>query len=304
MYNPERKAAYMEGIAKSVKTRELCEDTFNLAEKYETGWGADLCTRSAEDLTPLANELLSLRSVGRTRRYEVLVRYIKWCVSTGVPGAIDETDKIELDEVAAVKKRLVSGPIHLQKRLDSFLLKEELETIDNLTRCYYWFAFSGVPKKKIPGLTKKNIDLKMQRIVCDNKSYEIYRQSLPALLNCMYLEEFTQIRSNYTNRMPRREGKELLRAIRASCNEGYFVAESKQKQAEAGISGKGNLLCFRDVEYSGMFYRMYELEVAGIPPDFRAIYEERYKPTTTSISTAAKKVSEDYYLWKAAFYKN
>ena len=303
MYNPERKAAYMEGIAKSVKTRELCEDTFNLAEKYEAVWGADLCTRSAEDLTPLANELLSLRSVGRTRRYEVLVRYIKWCVSTSVPGAIDETDKIELDEVAAVKKRLVSGPIHLQKRLDSFLLKEELETIDNLIRCYYWFAFSGVPKKKVYGLTKKNIDLKMQRIVCDNKSYEIYRQSLPALLNCMYLKEFTQIRGNYTNRMPRHEGEELLRAIRAVCGEKYFITATQQKQAEAGVNGKGNFLCYRDMEYSGMFYRMYELEAAGIPPDFRTIYEERYNGTT-SVSAAAKRHSDDYYLWKAAFYKN
>ena len=63
MYNEEVKHRFMrETVASTPYKLKLCESIFNSTEQFEEGWGADLCTRSAEELQPMVNQLASSSS--------------------------------------------------------------------------------------------------------------------------------------------------------------------------------------------------------------------------------------------------
>ena len=63
MYNEEVKHRFMrETVASTPYKLKLCESIFNSTEQFEEGWGADLCTRSAEELQPMVNQLAGFRA--------------------------------------------------------------------------------------------------------------------------------------------------------------------------------------------------------------------------------------------------
>ena len=80
MFNDEQKTRFIRSYTSSINTANVATNVFNSFEKHEQEWGADLCTRSADELQPVIDDILGLRSKSRWMTLSILKEYAKWCL--------------------------------------------------------------------------------------------------------------------------------------------------------------------------------------------------------------------------------
>lgn len=315
MYNEELKTKFVRGYTNSISTAEVCQTIFNAFEQYEVEWGADLCTRSAEELQPVVDNLVGFRARSKWMRLIILKDYVKWCIGMKVPGACDGMLKIETVGLEKVKHQTVASPLHLQRYLDSICEPESEETTDNIYRCFYWLAYGGVAEEDILSIKCSDVDLNNMVVRYNDTEVPIYREALPAFKNCVKLTQFVYKHPNYDKLVykDRADGDTLVRGIRSAPSIKAMRVELSRRSKAKMDEGKTDLkLSYFRVWISGLFYRMYERERAGMPVDFSAAAAQfmegkTYKLDRGRNTPEAKKRQltrdylEDYERWKLAF---
>lgn len=315
MYNEELKTKFVRGYTNSISTAEVCQTIFNAFEQYEVEWGADLCTRSAEELQPVVDNLVGFRARSKWMRLIILKDYVKWCIGMKVPGACDGMLKIETVGLEKVKHQTVASPLHLQRYLDSICEPESEETTDNIYRCFYWLAYGGVAEEDILSIKCNDVDLDSMVVRYNGTEVPIYREALPAFKNCVKLTQFVYKHPNYDKLVykDRADGNTLVRGIRSAPSIKAMRVELSRRSKAKMDEGKTDLkLSYFRVWISGLFYRMYERERAGIPVDFSAAAAQfmegkTYKLDRGRNTPEAKRRQltrdylEDYERWKLAF---
>lgn len=315
MYNEELKTKFVRGYTNSISTAEVCQTIFNAFEQYEVEWDADLCTRSAEELQPVVDNLVGFRARSKWMRLIILKDYVKWCIGMKVPGACDGMLKIETVGLEKVKHQTVASPLHLQRYLDSICEPESEETTDNIYRCFYWLAYGGVAEEDILSIKCSDVDLDSMVVRYNGTEVPIYREALPAFKNCVKLTQFVYKHPNYDKLVykDRADGNTLVRGIRSAPSIKAMRVELSRRSKAKMDEGKTDLkLSYFRVWISGLFYRMYERERAGIPVDFSAAAAQfmegkTYKLDRGRNTPEAKRRQltrdylEDYERWKLAF---
>ena len=315
MYNEELKTKFVRGYTNSISTAEVCQTIFNAFEQYEVEWDADLCTRSAEELQPVVDNLVGFRARSKWMRLIILKDYVKWCIGMKVPGACDGMLKIETVGLEKVKHQTVASPLHLQRYLDSICEPESEETTDNIYRCFYWLAYGGVAEEDILSIKCSDVDLNNMVVRYNDTEVPIYREALPAFKNCVKLTQFVYKHPNYDKLVykDRADGDTLVRGIRSAPSIKAMRVELSRRSKAKMDEGKTDLkLSYFRVWISGLFYRMYERERAGIPVDFSAAAAQfmegkTYKLDRGRNTPEAKRRQltrdylEDYERWKLAF---
>lgn len=315
MYNEELKTKFVRGYTNSISTAEVCQTIFNAFEQYEVEWDADLCTRSAEELQPVVDNLVGFRARSKWMRLIILKDYVKWCIGMKVPGACDGMLKIETVGLEKVKHQTVASPLHLQRYLDSICEPESEETTDNIYRCFYWLAYGGVAEEDILSIKCNDVDLDSMVVRYNGTEVPIYREALPAFKNCVKLTQFVYKHPNYDKLVykDRADGNTLVRGIRSAPSIKAMRVELSRRSKAKMDEGKTDLkLSYFRVWISGLFYRMYERERAGIPVDFSAAAAQfmegkTYKLDRGRNTPEAKRRQltrdylEDYERWKLAF---
>lgn len=315
MYNEGLKTKFVRGYTNSISTAEVCQTIFNAFEQYEIEWGADLCTRSTEELQPVVGGLVGFRARSKWMRLIILKDYVKWCIGMKVPGACDGMLKIETVGLEKVKHQTVASPLHLQRYLDSICEPESEETTDNIYRCFYWLAYGGVAEEDILSIKCSDVDLNNMVVRYNDTEVPIYREALPAFKNCVKLTQFVYKHPNYDKLVykDRADGDTLVRGIRSAPSIKAMRVELSRRSKAKMDEGKTDLkLSYFRVWISGLFYRMYERERAGMPVDFSAAAAQfmegkTYKLDRGRNTPEAKKRQltrdylEDYERWKLAF---
>lgn len=315
MYNEELKTKFVRGYTNSISTAEVCQTIFNAFEQYEVEWGADLCTRSTEELQPVVDGLVGFRARSKWMRLIILKDYVKWCIGMKVPGACDGMLKIETVGLEKVKHQTVASPLHLQRYLDSICEPESEETTDNIYRCFYWLAYGGVAEEDILSIKCSDVDLNNMVVRYNDTEVPIYREALPSFKNCVKLTQFVYKHPNYDKLVykDRADGDTLVRGIRSAPSIKAMRVELSRRSKAKMDEGKTDLkLSYFRVWISGLFYRMYERERAGMPVDFSAAAAQfmegkTYKLDRGRNTPEAKKRQltrdylEDYERWKLAF---
>lgn len=315
MYNEELKTKFVRGYTNSISTAEVCQTIFNAFEQYEVEWGADLCTRNTEELQPVVDGLVGFRARSKWMRLIILKDYVKWCIGMKVPGACDGMLKIETVGLEKVKHQTVASPLHLQRYLDSICEPESEETTDNIYRCFYWLAYGGVAEEDILSIKCSDVDLNNMVVRYNDTEVPIYREALPAFKNCVKLTQFVYKHPNYDKLVykDRADGDTLVRGIRSAPSIKAMRVELSRRSKAKMDEGKTDLkLSYFRVWISGLFYRMYERERAGMPVDFSAAAAQfmegkTYKLDRGRNTPEAKKRQltrdylEDYERWKLAF---
>lgn len=317
MYNEELKTRFIQEYTQSLSRAEACQQAFNAMEPYEEQWGADFCTRSAAELEPVIEQLVGFRVRSRWQRIIIFQKYVKWCIANRVNGACDGMLHIENIGLSKVRAQMVANPLQLQKYLDVICEPESEQTTDNIYRCFYWMSYSGMEEEAILRVKCSDVDFDNMVIHLDGQEFEIYRQAIPAFKNAATLTEFVYKHPNYPpdkkvirNRAP---GDTLIRGIRSTTSALALRVElsrRSKKFIEDGSTDK-QLSHYR-VWLSGLFYRMHQRELAGIPVDFsgeasRFMEGKTYKLDTGRNTPEAKKRAvvndyvQDYERWKAAF---
>lgn len=314
MYNEDRKVRFIREYTGSLNTANVATTLFNALEEHEKLWGADLCTRSSEELQPVIDEIVGLRSKSKWMTLTILKEYVKWCIAMQVPGACDGMLQIKAVGLDKVKHQMVSGPLHLQKYLDDIFDPESDETIDNIYRCYFWMAYGGIDEEDTILIRNEQIDFSQMTIFYKTINIPIYREALPAFRNAVSLNSFLYKHPNYTKpvRRDRVPGDTLMRGIRATTKTFTMRTTLSKRNIKAIEDGMTDLqLSFYRVRMSGLFYRVYEMERAGIPASFSEAALRVMDGKTYALHGREKlehrqnKIErnylEDYQRWKLAF---
>lgn len=314
MYNQEQKSKFIMSLTKSVNMAKNAETLFNAIEPFEESAQKDICTFSVDELQSVVDAVFALRINGKWGHQIILQKYTKWCMACGVDGANDSIQHINLLNLDKVRKQMISGPTHLQRYLDAVYDPEKEGTMDNLYRCFFWMAFCGIDDETALTVKSDAVDLQSMTIKVGEDEIPLYRESILAFKNAVALTEFTYKHPNYKEiKRDRIAGDELMRGIKAMPRIKPFrvrVSRTLMAAYKAGLTTE--LLSYERVKLSGLFYRVYEQERAGIPPDFseaaaNSMLDKEYTlqngKTLKSIQNQkAREYMEDYQRWKLAFF--
>lgn len=324
MYNEEVKTRFLnERYASCPGKREIAIILFGVLERYENSWGADVCTRSKEELIPAVRDLVGFRQKSLKMRSDVLKDYIKWCKENDIEGTRDDLINLTPSDIGLekLKKQMVANPKHLQRYLDSICYPEFEETVDCVYRSFYWLAYGGMPTAEM-AMAVKTSEVALEDRVVNHKgrTFQIYEQAVPAIKDCLQLESFRCPRASGIDLIKHRySGNALLRrfvtpnskrdplsvlsmrTIMSRKEESY-----RQSRDENSDSSLNLRLSYFRVWLSGVFYRTYEAEVAGMPVDFIPVAKEvsEVKGTPKSdqqLRKLSREYNQDYIRWKEAY---
>ena len=314
MYNAELKSKFAKAYTESISVREACAAAFNAFEPYENEWGADLCTQPVEVLQPVVDKLCGLRSKSIQLRLTIYQEYVRWCIANNVPGACDGMLHVDSSGLHKMRTQTVKNPKHMQKYLDDICDAEDEGTTDNTLRCYYWLAYAGMNEEDIIQVRSKDVDLQSMVVRFGGSEYPIYREAMPAIRNCMTLTQFWYKHPNYSADIKvyrdRVMGDTLIRGIRGTSSIASMRAELSRRSRTMINIGKTSLhLSYFRVWISGIFYRMYESELAGIEPDFSGLVEKLTEGKTYKLDSGRNTIEAkrrklaweymtDYKRWK------
>lgn len=315
MYNANQKESFIRDYTNSVSMSDACITVFNAIEKFEIDWKADVCTKDEAALQPVIEAIVGFRARSKWARLIILKDYIKWCLAMNVPNACDGMLKVNAIGLDKIKEQTVSSPAHLEQYLNEICEPAEAKATDNIYRCYYWLAYAGIGEEDILRIRPNNIDFNQMVVRYKGIEAPIYRESVPALKNCIELSQFKFNHPNYTTDVwkPRVSGDILVRGVRAQPSIKALRVELSRRSKNKRDKGLTNLkLSYYRVWISGLFYRTYEKELMGIRPDFKDVVSHQvagktYKLDSGRNTLEAKKRQlahdylEDYQRWKLAF---
>lgn len=317
MYNEELKTRFIEEYTKSISRYDTCVQAFDAMEPYEKAWGADFCTKTEAELAPVIEQLVGFRVRSRWQRIIIFQKYVRWCLVNKVEGACDGMLHVDNVGLGKVRTQMVFNPQELQNFLNVICEPESEQTTDNIYRCFYWMAYAGMEEEDIMKVKCSDVDFENLVIHFDGDEYDIYREAIPAFKNAATLTEFVYKHPNYPpdkrvirNRAP---GDTLIRGIRSTTSIKALRVElsrRNKKFLDDGLTTK-QLSHYR-VWLSGLFHRVYQGELAGIPANFsgaaaKFMEGKTYKLDTGRNTPEAKKRAvvndylQDYERWKAAF---
>lgn len=311
MYNREIKEWFMDGYAKSQSVRESCLLTFEGIAPFEERLGKDVYKMSSDESRAIIEEVGGVRS--ENGRVHIIQCYVRWAVAHHIPGAKDGFLRADGVSFEKLRSKMVSGPLHLQKCLDEIFDREEDNTVHCTYRCFFWFAFMGIPEEETIKIKDDEVDLVDMVIRHELSSYPIYRESLRTIQRCIKLTEFNYFRKNTKNiyTTKRSDGRELMRGVRGVPSITNIRSTVTQKKRIQDANGQTCDISYNTVWLSGVFYRMYEQERAGITPDFAPVVrlqmsgKEYSQKGGHSASSRMKKLlqyyADDYQNWKNTF---
>ena len=277
MYNAGWKIRFIQETATTQASIDNMRSVFTRTAAYERQWDADLATKTIDELMPMIDAVCGIRVRTRTARISMLRRYSRWCIDNHMPGAKEIPAGERFVSTGAIRGRLVRNPEHLQYQLNKIFDAESELTQDNVYRAFFWLAYGGMGKDRAYNLKVGDIRFEYMEAQCEtDDGFEIavlYRQGVAAIRNCVTLTAFKYKNQSYTNAgdiwRDRVTGNRLLRGIRedqALSNFNTQISRKLRIKREEGI--EATELSYDKVWLSGMFYRTYEQELAGIEPDF------------------------------------
>lgn len=309
MYNHDQKVRFIRSYTASLSLARRAENLFTVTEPYEEAWGCDLCSKNAEELQPVIEGAVGMRSSSIGSAMAVFRAYGKWCIASGVVDACDGLLNVRIPGIDKIRHQMVSSPLHLQRYLDTIFTPESMETIDNIYRCFFWLAFMGIEEESIYDIVDSDVDFTAMTITVGFDSYKIYQESAPAFHNAVHLKSFRQIHARYETNRDRIDGHRILRGIKSQTDKmtiRSMMSKYTSEQYKKGITDTH--LSYQRAKLSGLFFRVYELELAGFPADFskeaiRITSGKSYKNQTVEErqKIIQKELMEDYQRWKIAF---
>jgi len=202
----------------------------------------------------------------------------------------------------------VSSPKQLDAYLTAVFGDEIRPNEDGARRCFAWLAYIGIPVNEATLVKCGDVRFDDMEIRYNGNAYTIYREAIRTLRVFVNAEKMERTRGYIVDILPRAPGDLLLRGMTATeTPQDRYESLSRKlsmREVEAVKAGRTDKnMSYTDIYKSGVFYRMYEDEIAGFPVDF-SVLPGLFNITTkmrNSLLFAIRKYREDYEAWKKAF---
>lgn len=323
MYNSERKERFLAEFTNSENVRNAYRLIFRQTEKTEAALDKDVCEMTPDDegCRELATKLVSFRGESKDKRLYLLKQYVRWCVREGIPGASEAFLGVQPSWFVRIREKMVGSSADMLRHLNEAFEKPEAKTVDIVFRCFLWLGFMGLDEDDAVGLKIGGVDIRSGTVIVETeeerKTYPIPDEAAADFSLCRSLDFFYRFSAVYLAPAPiqRTPSVQFLRGIRSETTRDYLAhaisVRQKKKRAE---DRSVRVLSYTSARISGYFSRMYEMERAGVSPDFSTIVsleidkadEKRdgTKPGTPRAQreyVKKKAYSEDYKYWKYVF---
>ena len=311
MYNEEIKERFAKSYTEKPAVRKHYRRLFDISQRYEEERGSDLYTMNAKDIETIIVEASGVSSQSLKTNLQLIKAYIKWCDDQGFHDVCREILQTKSVISEKMKATTVTSPAHLQKYLDSVFSPEDDDTIDVVYRTYFWLAYAGIVLDDIFKITEKDVSFEDMTIKYGGVDYPIYREGLKAIRKCITLDHINVYNHSRTTPsvLNRFDSNILMRGGRCLLTKDTTKTMVNRKQRDAKQEGKTSIsMGFFKVWISGLFYRMYMDELAGIKPDFLPLVKKidsakENKNEYPDINRRAKLYHEDYLTWKSLLNK-
>lgn len=305
MYNEERKIKF---LSETKKAPTFGMSIFRAMEPLEQQYGVDLAMLPTEALQSVVDTRLGIRTRSVGVAIAFLRSYFVWCKEHGYEVG-NGIDGLEIKTTEKIRNTMVSSPKHLEILLDKVFTPVQEETMDCIYRCFLWLAFSGLEDTEAMNVKINEIDFEQMLIHHGGKDYELYKESIPAFRKGCSLTEFVYINPKYSRKVVRNRfpGEYLMRGIRSE----KISLITMRSIVGTHFRDNGQKISYGRIHLSGEFYRMYEMERAGMPADFSGIaiertnrierqYSENYSRQKV-VASIEQEYINDYANWKQAF---
>ena len=315
MYNEELKTQFIRQYTTKISTADFAVDMFNYLEQFENKYGSDYACMTKEQASDAVSSIQTLRASSMESRSAILKAYVRWNIDNGTENANKELLSVEFHGFSHIRSMMVKDPAHLARILNKVYAPVKDGTVENLYRFYIWMFYSGMKEDQIFLCKRGNIDYKRMEISVGDQRFPIYREELDVIVFCADAKEIAErnpLMVNVRDTIPRRPGDELYRGARNATSASAARVSATTLITSAYNNGLIDVkLTRKSVRLSGIFYRMYEREMNGVPVDFTedAINEMRGKTYKTNdrFTIGVKRVriirdfELDYANWKEAF---
>lgn len=312
MFNETLKSKYLSTLPEAMRERVLY--IFKKTQGYEESWQLDICQQN--DVQKL-EECLSILFGGKPKTIEMtnamIGGYIRWCHNNNVPHSMADMPDIIISPKYRIKNTMVANPLHLKNYIDILYPPEKQNGSDNIYRGYLWLAYIGVEEGDIFNITNSDVDFDTMCIYLGDKAFTIYNESLLTFKNLVSLDEFEQhsgIKSGFVRK--RVSGNQIMRGARGLGSVATVRNMVSKRINEIKNSEITNLcVSYSTLHLSGLFYRINEMERAGIEPVFaeevdRIMSGKTYSPTSRRTlayrhNMIEKDLMTEYAEWKKVF---
>ncbi len=300
LYDQSRKSAFLQTLDTDT-SYDAAVRLFAASCPYEEAQQQDLADFSDDDTASLLGEIGGSKSRSKESMVTILNRYRHWCGR----GKIALSDvKLEL----GIRREMVSSPKHLQLILDERFGPLSQYGVDCIYRAALWLALSGLKMEAALALPSTALDFETMTVHVEDKSYEMYRESLQTLRQLRDMDHFIYYHPAYQAKKTRAPGPCLLRGVTGK----VMDARSLRRELREALSKDHDGMTYEKIRTSGVFYRLFELERAGVGTQMihAVLGEEADRITREKTSSKGegawrsaqiRAMSRDYAAWKKAF---
>lgn len=332
MYNDQVKCAFIQRYTASDQTEKLVRGIFDRMQGVEEKYDTDFYAMNTEQAQEAFTSVTGTRIKGANTILMILKAYVRWCVANGYPASNSVQD-VRLDVYDKFKEGYVASPLHLKETLDVVFYRPDLNGIEYIYRTYFWLAFMGLQVSEAIQVKDSDIDFDNMRLKFfdakrkKEERFPMYVESLPDFRQAKVMKTISEPRGTKGVSKDRASGNELLRGkvSKRTLEEAITLTyrpvicrtfketpqryEREGKEVPKTVSLK---LTYNHAYMSGIFYRMYERERMGIPPDFdEIVLRERRNVTNPHyprgyserklLNILIKNMGQDYENWKSVF---
>lgn len=321
MYNPDAKGRFLWSmeckVGRQYRIRCTYNQIFGKTESMEKQYGRDLAELSVSELGSFDELFKGTTSLTPIRIKSGLLQYFEWYRVTFPQKDVSGAIMWLMRTLESYKEGIVASPTHLQIVLNNIFDSEDDPTMHTIYRSYLWVAFSGVmsPQEAIAKLTADNFDFGNFKFTIDDQDYPIYQQAIKPLAVAAYATELLYKHPNYTNPIMRDrvEGGSIFRGVKSDTDVHKLYRVIRQICSDSKKESTGaRMLSYSSVLHSGIFYRQYELEAAGMDVDFSHLAKRvnHYGKEITRASYISRasalnwSLQDEYYIWKYLLFKD
>lgn len=305
MYNDKRK----QGFLKKIRSRDaLAKRLFASSALFEKKIDKDICLFDEDELNGFLREEFSRENDSLFQVVHILKQYARYCRHLH-EEASDSYSKIKIDPVDEARETLFASPLHLASKLDLVFTDLNEDNVDILCRCFLWLAFAEMEDIDIVSVKRSDVDLASRNIHFEGLDYKIYEEAYKTFELACTLPSFKVSVQKGCLYQSRSNPDMLL----GSMERGEYVPKLKLADFRARISAAGANsgvpLSYNSVRMSGLFYRVYERERAGLvgvlEDEFQSFDGRGAKTDGTALAKSVRRtrrgIVEKYKAWKKAF---
>ena len=317
MYNGNQKQEYInfeatnEGALKRYFAR--------IADK-ENAYSKDIADMNLSELLDSLKSLNIRREESRGHLLSLLRGYVNWAIlnnKTENANIIGQVTPESIGTDNAIKETMIASPEHLQLIFDDALDYENYENKSKMSELLLRLLYEGITLEEVQAFKKTDIDYEERKIRTVNDTDFIVSDYIARLWkDCTTITYYERKNSRAANaktsnineytKYDLHDNKYLFRTIigkKGNSNDMITMDTLRKIILAVFTACEKKTIPARNINYSGIFYKLYSLEKEGtvITPEIIAEYFRIKYKQGDYLSNITRKWRIDYEDWKIAF---